>query len=264
LDDLRGLSPIVRILAQFIAALILVFMGVGILSFNFPFLGTLELSGVVLHLDFINFDLVVFSAVFTVFWVMTIINVMNFLDGISGLNSGVSFIASMTIFFLSIHPGIHDDPTSQYGVATIAIIVAMISLAFLLFDFPKPKILMGDTGSTFLGFMLAVLAIYSGGKVATAFLVLGIPILDMIWVVVRRTFEGKKFWVGDLKHLHHRLMDAGFSERKVLIIYYLVTALFGVLAVSLVSSKQKFFILIALIGLMLLLALSLIFIPKKK
>ncbi|MDA1060801.1 MAG: MraY family glycosyltransferase [bacterium] len=256
LDDLLGISPFVRLFVQLLAALVLVFSGIGIYSINFPFFGVLNFSGVVVG------GVLVLSAIFTVLWVMTIVNVMNFVDGVSGLTSGVAFVSGMTIFLLSINPTLHADISSQVGVATIALILSMTGLAFLIFDFPKPKILMGDTGSTFLGFVIATLAIFSGGKVATAFLVLGIPILDMIWVVLRRIFSGQKFWKGDLKHLHHRLMDIGFSERQVVILYLFITAFFGITAVLLVSSQQKFFMIISLAVLMLLLAIALVLVPR--
>jgi UDP-GlcNAc:undecaprenyl-phosphate GlcNAc-1-phosphate transferase len=100
--------------------------------------------------------------------------------------------------------------------------------------------------------------------VATAFLVLGIPILDMIWVVLRRLRSGKKFWQGDLMHLHHRLLNLGFSRRKVVMLYLLLTGVFGFSAVVLVSSQQKFFMVIALTLLMLLLAAALVAVPNKK
>lgn len=258
-DDLWKLSPILRLVVQFLAGVILVMFGVGILSIGLPFVGEVDFTGLVFE------GVYVWSALFTIFWVMSILNSMNFVDGVSGLTSGVSFIGSLTIFALSINPALHENPQSQVGVATIAIILAMASLAFLIFDFPKSKILMGDTGSTFLGFMVASLAIFSGGKVATAFLVLGLPILDMVWVVFRRTFiDKKKFWHGDLKHLHHRLMDLGISQRKVVSLYLFVTAVLGGVAVSFVSSQQKFFMIIALILLMTLLAAALILLPKKR
>ncbi|NIA02058.1 MAG: hypothetical protein GWP15_01615 [Nitrospirae bacterium] len=257
-DDLLGLSPFLRLGVQFLAAVVLVAFGVGILSINIPFIGTLVLS------EPIVYGVMIASALFTILWVMVMTNTMNFVDGVSGLTSGIGFIAGMTLFILSVHPGVHMDPSSQVGVATISLILAMVSLSFFVFDFPKPRILMGDSGSTFLGFLIATLAIFSGGKVATAFLVLGIPILDMIWVVLRRIFSGKKFWKGDLKHLHHRLLDLGFSERKVVVLYLIVTAFFGFAAVSFVSSQQKFFVLIGLVALMLLLASVLVLIPNKK
>jgi len=258
LDDFFGLSPFIRLFVQFTAGVVLVFGGIGILSINLPFIGTLILSEPIFN------GVMILSVLFTIFWVMAVLNTMNFVDGIGGLSSGVSFVAGLTVFILSIHPGIHENPESQIGVATIALIIAMISLAFLLFDFPKPKILMGDSGSTLLGFIIATLAIFSGGKVATAFLVLGIPILDMIWVVVRRTLQGRKFWQGDLFHLHHRLLGINLSERTVVSLYLFITALFGVFAVTFVTSEQKLFILIALVILMLFLAASLVFLPRKK
>ncbi len=258
LDDKMFLSPFLRLFVQAAACVILIVFGIGILSINIPFLGEIPLDKPVIN------GVMILSALFTVFWVMAILNTMNFVDGISGLSSGVSFIAGITMFILSVHPGIHADPSSQVGIAMISLIIAMISLAFLIFDFPKPRILMGDTGSTFLGFVIATLAIFSGGKVATLFLVLGIPILDMVWVVARRIISGQKFWKGDLKHLHHRLMDIGFSERKVVAIYLTITAIFGVLAVSFVSTNQKFFVILGLLFLMILLASALVFIPRRK
>lgn len=257
-DDLFGLSPWLRLFVQFIAAIILVLFGIGILSINIPLFGTITFDQIFWN----GFYLL--SAIFTILWVMTILNTMNFVDGISGLVSGVSFVAGLTIFFLSVHPGLHENPQSQIPVATIALIIAMISLAFLIFDFPAAKILMGDTGSTFLGFMIAILAIFSGGKVATAFLVLGIPILDMVWVVFRRIFSGKKFWQGDLMHLHHRFLNIGFSQKKVVFIYLIITVIFGFSAVMLVSGQQKLFMIIALTILMMLLATAFIVIPKRK
>ncbi len=257
-DDFIGLNPFLRLFVQFLACVVLVVFGIGILSINLPFFGTLDFSQPVIS------GVMIFSVAFTIVWVMTILNTMNFVDGIPGLSSGVSFIAGLTIFILSIHPGVHADPESQIGVATIALVISMVSLAFLIFDFPKPRILMGDTGSTFLGFLIATLAIFSGGKVATAFLVLGIPILDMVWVVARRLWTGQKFWKGDLKHMHHRLLDIGFTEKRVVALYLAITVVFGIAAVSFVSTQQKFFIIIGLVVLMLLLASSLVFLPKKR
>ena len=257
LDDYFDLSPWIRLLVQFVASAVLVGFGIGILSINLPFIGEIDFTGI------IAYGVPVLGAIFTIIWVMVILNTMNFIDGVSGLSSGVGFLASLTVFFLSINPMIHENPESQGAVAMIALLLAMVCLAFLIFDFPKPKILMGDSGSTFLGFSIATLAIFSGGKVATAFLVLGIPILDMIWVILRRIFSGQKFWKGDLKHLHHRLLDLGISEKKVVVFYLVVTAVLGALAVSFVSSQQKFFMLIALIILMTLLASAIVFIPRK-
>jgi UDP-GlcNAc:undecaprenyl-phosphate/decaprenyl-phosphate GlcNAc-1-phosphate transferase len=258
LDDLLKLSPWIRLLMQFVAAFVLVIYGIGIFSINLPFLGVISFAEPVWQ------GFLISSAVFTILWVMTILNTMNFVDGVSGLNSGVTFVAAMTIFFLSVNPVLHENPQSQVAVATLAIILAAIALAFNLFDFPRAKILMGDSGSTLFGFLVAVLAIFSGGKVATAFLVLGIPILDMIWVVLRRVYEKKKFWQGDLKHLHHRLLDIGFSDRKVVSLYLGITVVLGAAAVLSASGESKLFMIIALLVLMLVLASALVLVPSKK
>jgi len=258
LDDYFDINPLVRLFVQFCASLVLVFSGVGILSIKLPFFGVL---------DFTSWQIsgfYIFASVFTVFWLMLIVNTVNFVDGVPGLVSGISFVAGLTLFVLSVHPGVHEDPSSQVGVAMIALIVAMISLGFFVFDFGFRRILMGDTGSTFLGFLLASLAIFSGGKVATAFLVLGIPILDLFWVVGRRFLSGQKIWKGDRGHLHHRLLDARFSSRAVVLFYLVLTVIFGVLAITFVSTQQKFFMILALLLMMMFLAGSLVFIIKKR
>jgi len=258
-DDYFSIKPVYRLLTQVIAALILVVFGISLLSFKLPFLGQINLDFWMIG----NFN--VLSSLFIVFWILIIVNAMNFIDGISGLNSGVTAISAFIIFILSIHPGIHSDPYSQTQVALLALVISSAAFAFLIFDFPKPSILMGDTGSTFFGFILAVLAIFSGGKIATAVLVLGIPLVDLIWVVFRRTFiERKKFWHGDLMHLHHRLMYFGFKDKHVVLLYLFISAVFGAFAVIFVSADQKFFILIAFMILMLLLSLMLVFARKLK
>ena len=258
LDDWLRINPFLRIFVQIVAAVVLVWAGIGILSITNPLGGVIELDSWVLY------GVPVLGAIFTVVWIVLITNTMNFLDGVGGLSSGVSFIASLTIFFLSVRPDIHVDPASQLTVALIALILAFVALAFLVFDFPPAKILMGDSGSTFFGFVLATLAIFSGGKVATAFLVLGIPILDAGWVIFRRIFEGKRPWQGDLKHLHHRLLELGLKEQTVLYVVYGFACLFGILAVVCVSAKQKFFVLIGLFVLMLLMIAGILAASKHK
>lgn len=253
IDDKKGLKPLVRLAFQFFSGILLVLSGVKLLSFKLPFIG-------IIPLDYFEISGVnILAAVFIVLWTSLLINAMNFLDGVPGLNSTVTIIASFTIFVLSIHPGIHADPSSQIVTSYLALILGSSVLALLFFDFPKPSVLMGDSGSTFFGFMLAVLSVISGGKIATAVLVLGIPLLDLIWVVIRRTLDGRKFWQGDLKHMHHRFLDYGFSERQVVFIYGLISLIFGFFAVLFVDVNQKFFLLLALFVLMFLLGLILVF-----
>ncbi|HPU94883.1 MAG TPA: MraY family glycosyltransferase [Candidatus Gracilibacteria bacterium] len=258
LDDYFSLPPIVRLVVQIVCGVVIAMAGVYVLSISSPFGGSLKLDSYFLY------GIPVFGALFTVFWVVLITNSMNFLDGVGGLSSGVSSIAFFTLFALSIRPDLHTNVASQQIVATISLILALVTLAFTLFDFPKSKILMGDTGSTFLGFMIAALSLFSGGKIATAFIVLGIPILDAFWVIFRRIFEGKKPWHGDLKHLHHRLLSFGLKAPTVLIIIYTISIVFGALAVFATNSKQKFSVIIGLLVLMFVMAIVLIRGGKRK
>jgi len=144
----------------------------------------------------------------------------------------------------------------QTTVATLAIIVSSMCLAFWIFDFHPAKILLGDTGSMLIGFLLAVFAIFAGGKVATAFLVLGFPILDAFWVITRRIVKGQSPMKGDLKHLHHRLLEVGLSERKALILIYLLCAFFGGSAIFLGTTGKLYLIIV--MGLLMVIMASMI------
>jgi UDP-GlcNAc:undecaprenyl-phosphate GlcNAc-1-phosphate transferase len=264
LDDRFGLSPWIRLAVQVVAALVLVFAGVGIHTLSNP-LGpsfNLDLFVWVLSPDGL-YSISILSALFTVIWVVTIVNTMNWIDGLNGLPSGVAVIASLTLFMLSIRPGIHYDVSSQVPVAMISVILLGVSLAFWLFDFHPAKMLMGDTGSMFIGFLLASLAIFSGGKVATAFLVLGFPILDAFWVIARRIIRGKSPLKGDKKHLHHRLLEIGLSERKALYLIYALCAGFGGIAVFL-EGIQKIYAISVMFALMFTLGGLAVYLTKGK
>ncbi len=238
IDDLRGLSPWPRLMAQGLAALTVVLSGVRVDHVTNPFGGAIDLSG--LQVSFgIGEHVVAVSLVslfVTVFWILAMVNTMNWLDGLNGLPSGVTVIAALTIFALAVKPNFHYLDQTQ--TAVLAISVAGMAFAFWLFDFAPAKILMGDTGSMFFGYMLAVLAILSGGKLATAFLVIGLPLIDFAWVIGRRIWERTSPFRGDLRHFHHRLVVAGLSERKSLFVIYGVCAAFGVTALFLGSAQK--------------------------
>ncbi|MBD3328182.1 hypothetical protein GF340_02640 [Candidatus Peregrinibacteria bacterium] len=263
-DDYTGLSPHFRLFVQLIAALILVLSGIGIMSISNPLGDAITFDYWRVTIESIGiYEISVVGAIFTVIWVMTLTNTMNFLDGLNGLPSGVAIIAGLTLFALSVRPDIHFDASSQMPVATMSLILASTALAFWLFDFYPAKILMGDTGSTFLGFTIAVLAIFSGGKVATALLVLGFPILDTIWVILRRIVQGKSPMQGDLKHFHHRLLKIGLTDRQALMLIYLLSLMFGGIAVFL-EGINKFYALIAMGVLMIILGGLAVYLQGKK
>ena len=254
LDDMFGLSPYLRLLVQIFVGGMLVCAGIGILSISNPLGDPILLDQWNWKIMLANaYTFSVLSALFTIVWVVAFIISFNWLDGLNGLPSGVAAIAGAVLFLLSIRPDIHFDISSQQPVAMMSIIVAACAFAFWIFDFYPAKMLMGDTGSMFLGFVLATLAIFSGGKIATAILVMGFPLLDAAWAIIRRILQGKSPFKGDLKHLHHRLLEAGLTHRQVLYLVYTVSAIFGGIAVFLEGMNKLYalftmVLLIAIIG----------------
>ena len=230
--------------------------GVAIGTISNPFGGYFNLRNLVIHTSI--GEIFVWADLFAVIWIVGMINVVNWLDGLDGLAAGVSGIAALSLFFLSLTPIVN-----QPAVALISIILAGSVVGFLLFNFSPARIFMGDAGSMFLGYSLAVFAMISGGKITTAFLVLGFPILDGLWVILRRIYSGVSPWTSDRKHLHHRLLDLGLTQRQVVLILYLLTIVFG-MAAYLSGSMGKLKALIWLFCLMLALAIWLVMIEYRK
>ncbi len=265
IDDRISLPPWLRMMVQVMVALVMVVAGIGIEAITNPFGGYIELDKFKFILEFGGSSLTImaFSGIFTLIWILLIVNTMNWMDGIPGLTSGMTFIGGITIFFLSI-----SDLVNQPETATLALIVAMIALGFWLFDFFPPKILIGDSGSMFFGLLLAILAFFSGGKIATAFLILGFPIMDAIYVIIHRIYNKQAPWKGGewdrekkAVHLHHRMLQAGMSERQVLFAIYALVGTFSISALFL-GTKGKFWAIISIF--LLSFALGMILKVKKK
>lgn len=260
IDDRVSLPAGLRLGVQILVALIMVVAGIGVETITNPFGGYIALDQFQFILKFGDsaVTIMAFSGIFTLVWILLIVNTMNWLDGIPGLTSGITFIGCLTLFFLSI-----SDMVNQPETATLALIVAMIALGFWLFDFFPPKILIGDSGSMLFGLLLAVLAIFSGGKIATAFLILGFPIMDAIYVIVHRIYNKQAPWKGgewdkDRKavHLHHRMLQFGMSERQVLFSIYALAGAFGISALFL-GTQGKFWAIIAIFFLSFILGIVL-------
>jgi len=252
IDDRRPLHPAFRLGVQLFAALLVFVGGARIYSFSNP-LG--EQFGV-LSLDTWTIDvpglgrLPILSGVFTVVWLGLTTNAMNWFDGIPGQVSTLSTLGFLTIGLLSI-----SSRVQQPSLALLAFILAGLSAGALVFDFPPARVLMGDTGAMFLGFMLGLLTIYSGGKVATAFLVLGVPLIDLVIVMVRRVAKRRAIWHGSRgnEHLHHRLQRKGWSDRSIILLTALIGTLFGISALFL-NTAQKAIAAVILFTLMLALS----------
>ena len=219
-DDFRGLRPRDKLLGQLVAAAIPIAFGIRIDGVSNPLGGIIFLSLAV-------------AIPFTLFWISGMMNAVNFADGIDGLAGGLTVIAVGVLVVLSARLG-------QYAIATMGLAVVGATLGFLPFNFHRASIFMGDSGSHLLGYLIAVLAIIGGAKIATALLVLGIPILDVAWSILRRLRRGGKLQERDTEHLHHRLLRAGLSQPVVVLVYYSVSALFGVVAIYLHKMEKLY------------------------
>jgi UDP-GlcNAc:undecaprenyl-phosphate GlcNAc-1-phosphate transferase len=252
LDDKYDLPPKISWLFPALASLIIVCLGigVGITKLTNPFGNQIDIGFKLFALPF--------SFYLMWLWMMGMVYTTKFLDGLDGLAAGIAFIGGATLFALSLTAKINQPIT-----ATLAAIFCGSLLGYLFFAFFPAKIFLGEGGSTFVGFTLGVLAIILGAKIATALLVMGIPILDVAWVIVRRLWYKNSPFKADRQHLHFRLLDIGFSQRQAVLILYGISAVFGFTAVFL-QSRGKLVALILLFCLMLAMAISVVMLYKRK
>ena len=210
IDDKTDMPAKIKLIGQIFAACIVVVAGVRV-----EFMTNFILGGV--------FPLYIFSVPFTVLWIVAITNAVNLIDGLDGLAAGTSIIAAATM-------AISGYATGQTEMASMALILIGASLGFLKYNFHPAKIFMGDTGSMFLGYNLSVLAIMGFTKsftvlsLVTPILVLAIPILDTLFAIIRRKMNNKPIFKPDKNHLHHCLLNYGFSHRNTVLIIYAVSA----------------------------------------
>lgn len=257
IDDRKRVSPWIRLIIQIAAAVILVYAGLKIQVISNPF-GPTPFFLDTIKIMIAGHEIWLLSLAAVVFWMVLMMNVVNWIDGIPGLASGISTIAQFSLFFLSLK---QFHVVDQSAIITLSSVLGASTLAFLFFDFAKPKVLMGDTGSMFLGFMLGALSMIAGGKFATALLIMGFPVLDLFVVIIGRALRGKSPLHWDYSHLHHRLLQAGFTPEKALIFNYIFSLSFAFVALNLDSTFTKF---IALAIIMILLAITLWYVTRKK
>ncbi|MBP9686247.1 MAG: undecaprenyl/decaprenyl-phosphate alpha-N-acetylglucosaminyl 1-phosphate transferase [Candidatus Doudnabacteria bacterium] len=241
LDDRYTLSAKFSFIFPALSAAVVVGsgVGIGIDTLTNPFGGVVSLSGM--------FWGIPLSAVFVWCWIMGMTYTTKLLDGLDGLAAGVSLIGGLVMFALSLTERI-DQPVT----ATLAIVFVGALAGYLVYAFHPASIFLGEIGSTFLGFFLAILAVLTGAKIATAVLVMGIPILDVAWAVLRRLLRGRSPFSADREHLHFLLLDAGLSQRQVVYIFYILAAVFGFIAVFLQSTGKLIalgILLVVMVGL---------------
>src|SRR3989338_2221816 len=263
LDDKYHLSWKKQILFALLASFIILGFEIGISTITNPFGGYLYLNQVTLTVFRVGasvFTIVLLAEIFTFLWLMGMMNTTKLLDGIDGLVTGITVIASLFLFFVSLKSDL-----MQYDTALISLILCGATLGFLVFNWHPAKIFLGEGGALFCGFMLGVISVIAGGKISTALLVMGIPILDVVWIIFRRWIVENKspFRSPDKKHLHFRLIDAGLSQRKVALLYYFFALAFGA-SVFFIQGKQKIIALLILVMVMVIMALLLVFKYNKK
>lgn len=242
-DDLKGLNWKIQLFFQSIAVSLLFFFGAKINYITNPF-GDAFL--------FDTQEKIVIGIIVGFMWSLILINAMNWLDGIDGLSGGVTFIAAITIFILSLKPEVNQPP-----VGIISLVLAGSVLGFLILNFHPAKIMAGTSGAFFMGFVLAGLSFFAGTKIATTLLVLAIPIIDFFWVIGRRIKLKKSIFEADQEHLHHKLIRMGWSQKKISLFFYTVTILISVVALNIGASGK-----VAMIILLIILASAFFYIIK--
>lgn len=251
MDDCMALPALPKFFVQIFAAIIVVMHGCTIRYVTNPF------SSVPGDC----FDLGPLSAPITVLWIVTMTNAVNFIDGLDGLAVGVSGISTATMLVIALL-------VSDQQVAVILAALLGACVGFIPYNFNPAKIFMGDTGATFLGFILATMSIqglfkmYAVISFAVPFLILGVPFFDICFAVIRRLARHQNPMTADRGHIHHRLIDMGFSQKQTVAITYTLTGILGLAAVLLTSSGEvKTLILIATVFIVALLGIMVIFGP---
>lgn len=256
IDDIKGLSPRGKVLFQIAGAVILILGDVKIDAVTNPF----GKAGTVLRLNWLSIPL-------TIFWVVGITNTLNLIDGLDGLAAGVAMISSMSFFAVA-------GEFNYINIMLISSILAGACLGFLPYNFNPAKIFMGDTGALFLGFMLAAVSIEGVMKsvatiaVVVPIIILGVPIFDTTFAIFRRLLNGKSIAEADKGHLHHRLLERGYSQKKTVLILYAISAVFGICAILISEANTKraviFSVIVFIATILLALKMGLLIGSKKE
>ena len=227
IDDVKGIPSWAKLIAQIIAALIVVASGIKIEDISIPFTeGKIVIEGIA-------------SYIITVCWIVGITNAINLIDGLDGLSSGVTLISCLSLLMVF---ALNESP-----LIAIVLITALAGaiVGFLPFNFSPAKTFIGDTGSNFMGFSLAIISILGVAKTYTALvliapiIILGMPIFDTLFAIFRRLIKGKSIkavFKPDKGHLHHKLMAKGYTQKQAVLIMYGITAILGMFAVILLES----------------------------
>ncbi len=252
-DDIKTLKAHPKFFVQLIAAAVPVFMGSRINFLSLPFNQSV-MPNIVFN-DIISYGI-------SILWIVGVTNAVNLIDGLDGLAAGISTIASASIFFIALLNG-------NVFVTTISIILVGACLGFLPYNLNPAKIFMGDTGATFLGYIMAVMSVQGLFKSYTVItfivpvLILGLPIFDTSFAIIRRMAHHKPIMQADRGHLHHRLIDMGFNQKQTVAILYTISALLGLSAIIMEGYDEITGVLL-LLSVIIFVALAVIFTGNPK
>jgi UDP-GlcNAc:undecaprenyl-phosphate/decaprenyl-phosphate GlcNAc-1-phosphate transferase len=244
LDDWFDLPPWAQFMVYFAGTAVAMSFAVFIERFRNPLpSGTMWQTGfLALFFNFEAPEVILrswFIWVVTLFWIVGMLNTVNFLDGLDGLAAGVTTIAALIFAW-------HSYRLGQTTVAAFPLALAGALLGFLPFNFAPARIFLGSAGAYLLGYQLATLAIISPAKIATALLVMAVPILDVAWQIIDRLRRGQSPLHGDRGHLHFRLSDGGLPTRRIVLGYYAVSLSFGLVAIFAPTPLVKLVMLLVL------------------
>ena len=243
IDDTRGVSPWWKLLGQIAAAAVVIKYGLEVTSLTNPFSNELPIA-----LGYLSIPV-------TILWIVSVTNAVNLIDGLDGLAGGTIFISALTlaavVWIETANSGVYPG---QSEAVVLALILAAAVVGFLFYNFYPAKIFLGDSGSMFLGFSMAALSIMGVAKGATFIsiiipvVILGIPLLDTIFAIVRRYNGRRPIFQPDKEHLHHRLIQMGLSHRQAVLSIYGVNVVLGLSAIvlTLITPKQAVIFLVIL------------------
>lgn len=268
LDDKYDLNPYLRLVTNFIVAAVVVGFGIGISSITNPFGNQLHLDSITYTFSLPSYfgflaghhSIILLADVVAFIWIVWVMNALNWSSGVDGQLTGIATIALLVLGLVSV--GLVKNDPNQITTAIIAFAAAGTFLGFLPWSFYPQKIMPGYGGATLAGFLIAVLAILSGAKLASVLLVLLVPLVDSVWVVVRRLASKHSPVWGDNYHLHHQLLKLGLSVPQVCLLYYTVGLVLGVIALEFDSERKFFALLISAVVLFSLLFTGFFIIKK--
>ena len=243
IDDVKDISPKFRLFTNVLTALIVVAAGIGIAYISNPLGGVFDLSQPQWHFTFLgNHSIWILADLLAVFWIVWCMNFIGWASGVEGQLPGFVSISAIFIGILALR---YSGDVTQWPVIILAFTVAGAYLGFLPFNFYPQKIMPGYSGKSLAGLLLAIISILSGAKLATLIFLLGIPMLDAIFVLLYRLYHRKSLFKSDNNHLHHQLLKQGWGRRRISIFYWSLSLCLGLLSL-LLNSQQKFYIFIGI------------------